>query len=252
MDRDPLKGLCGLSEMDRGSGLARKGQALQLAKDEDNTMDAVSAKFSPDQVLEFWFPDDGFWESGEAFGKWIHHRMQGGVDAHICARFAGLTTAAAQGLLDQWAETPRGRLALLLALDQFPRSLWRGTPGAYAQDCKAARLAIEGIENGHFKALKPWEKTFFVIALGHCEGPDHLARMDLIDTITDEIIADLPASLAHLAEQFRAQNARLRDIIERFGRHPHRNPIYGRVSSPEEETYIATGDFPHVAKEPPG
>jgi uncharacterized protein (DUF924 family) len=212
-------------------------------------MDAVEHR--AEEVLEFWFPSDGFWESPETFGKWIHHRMQGGVDARICRDFAGLTTAAARGLLDGWADTPRGRLALIIALDQFPRSLWRGTPGAYAQDCKAARLAMEGIGNGHFKAARPWEKIFYVIALAHCEGPDHLARFDVIDRITEECVADLTPALEYLAELWRAQNARVRGVIERFGRHPHRNPVYGRVSDPEEEAYIAQGDFPHVAKASP-
>ena len=211
-------------------------------------MRSAAQEYSPQQVLDFWFPDDGFWENRDAFEAWVEHRMQGGVDAHICAHLAGLTKAAAQGLLDGWAEDPRGRLALIIALDQFPRSLWRGTPGAYAQDCKATRLAIEGIENGHFSTAKPWEQMFYVVALGHCEGPDHLDRIDLIDKVTEEVIAALPPSLEYTAEIFRTQNARVRGVIERFGRHPHRNPIYGRVSSPEEEVYIKAGDFPHIPK----
>lgn len=209
-------------------------------------MTATEAEFRPEDVLDFWFPDDGFQESMAGFREWITHRMQGGVDDHICAHFVGLTTAAAQGLLDDWAETPRGRLALLLALDQFPRSLWRDTPGAFAQDIKANRLVLEGVRNGHFSALKPWEQIFFVIALGHCEGPDHLARLDVSEGLAEEIIAGLPPALSDLADGFRAQTARVRGVIERFGRHPHRNPIYGRVSSPEEEAYIAAGDFPHL------
>lgn len=204
--------------------------------------------YDPQEILDFWFPEDGFWESRERFGDWITHRMQGGVDDHICTHFTELTKAAAQGLLDHWADTPRGRLALLIALDQFPRSLWRDTPGAFAQDIKANLLVIEGINNGHFAALKSWEKLFFVIALGHCEGPDHLQRFDLIEAISEELISELPEALDYAGDQIRAQNKRIRGIIERFGRHPHRNPIYGRVSSPEEEAYIATGDFPHVAE----
>jgi uncharacterized protein (DUF924 family) len=214
-------------------------------------MDAPTAEHNPDEVLDFWFPDDEFWKSREVFSSWIYHRMQGGVDEHICQHFAGLTEAAARGLLDDWAGTPRGRLALLIALDQFPRSLWRGTPGAYAQDCKAVRLALEGIEVGHFNSVRPWEKFFYVIALFHCEGPDHLARFDLIDKLTEEIVTELPPALEHFGERLLAQNARGRDVIARFGRHPHRNPIYSRVSSPEEEAYLATGDFPHVAKRAP-
>ena len=179
--------------------------------------------------------------------------MQDGMDARIKADFAELTTAAAQGLLDHWADTPRGRLALLIALDQFPRSLWRDTPAAFAQDCKANLLVLEGVENGHFETLQPWEKVFFIIALGHCEGPDHLARMDLIDKLTEEsIIPNLPPQLAFSADQLRGQHAKVRKNIETFGRHPHRNPIYGRVSTPEEEAYIAAGDFPHVHGPPDG
>lgn len=214
-------------------------------------MDALNEHYSPDQVLDFWFPDDGFWESREAFSGWIYHRMQGGVDDHIREHFAGLTEAAARGLLDDWATTPGGRLALLIALDQFPRSLWRGTPGAYAQDCKAVRLVMEGISAGHFASVRPWEKFFYTIALGHCEGPDHLARLDLIDSLTHEIVAELPPALERFAQRLQVQNARVREVIERFGRHPHRNPIYGRLSSPEEEAYLAAGDFPHVAKAAP-
>lgn len=215
-------------------------------------MDESREGYRPDDVLDFWFPETGFWESREAFGNWIFERMQGGMDEAICARLDGLTTAAARGELDHWAKTARGRLALLIALDQFPRSLWRDTPGAYAQDIKAAGLVLEGVRNGHFRALRPWEQVFFVIALSHCEGPDHLQRFDLIYRLTEEIIAGLPEPLHHVADMLRSQNDRVRGVIARFGRHPHRNPVYGRVSTPEEEAYIATGDFPHVKSDPPG
>jgi len=110
---------------------------------------------SPDIVLDFWFPDNGHEASLETHRDFWVWRMRGGADEAICSDFADLTEAAARGLLDRWAQTPYGRLALVIALDQFPRSLWRGTPGAYAQDIKAARLVLEAFENGHYKALKP-------------------------------------------------------------------------------------------------
>lgn len=201
---------------------------------------------APETVLDLWFPQDGHWTSPERHNAFWQTRMHGGMDEVICRDFAALTRAAAAGELDHWAETPRGRLALLIALDQFPRSLWRDTPAAYAQDCKAARLAMEGIANGHFSRLRPWEQAFFAIALGHCEGPDHLDRLDLVDRITEEIVAGLPPGIADMGDRLRTQNARVRSVIERFGRHPHRNPVYGRVSSAAEDAYIATGDFPHV------
>ena len=155
--------------------------------------------FNPEQVLDLWFPNNGHQNDRATHERFWNERMQGGMDGIICEQFADLTMAAARGELDHWAETPRGRLALL-------------------------------------------------IAISHCEGPDHLQRFDLIDDLSEGIVARLPEQLADMAEMLRSQNARVRGIIERFGRHPHRNPIYGRVSTPEEEAYIATGDFPHVRK----
>ena len=204
------------------------------------------------EILDLWFPQTGFWERPEGIDAFFGERMFGGMDEVICTQYAKLTVAGARGELDHWAETARGRLALLIVLDQFPRSLWRDMPGAFAQDIKANRLVLDGIAAGHFAELAPWEQVFCTIALGHCEGPDHIARMDLIDRLTEEeIVPGLPALLAPLGEELRAQNARTRSVIERFGRHPHRNAFYGRVSTPEEEAYIATGDFPHVQAKAP-
>ena len=202
--------------------------------------------FTPETVLDLWFPESGHETSLEAHGAFWDERMQGGMDDRIVHNFADLTLAAAQGKLDHWADTPRGRLALLIALDQFPRSLWRDTPAAYAQDIKATRLAQDGIANGDFDTLAPWEQTFFVIAISHCEGPDHLQRMDMLDEIVERIVAKLPPQLAQMGDMLRGQHARVRGILDRFGRHPHRNPILGRASTPAEDSYIATGDFPHV------
>ncbi|MCB2128026.1 MAG: DUF924 domain-containing protein [Rhodobacteraceae bacterium] len=207
--------------------------------------------FSPDAVLNLWFPETGHQFDRALHGAFWDERMQGGMDEVIIRDFAGLTLAAAVGELDHWAETPRGRLALLIALDQFPRSLWRGTPAAYAQDIKAARLALEGIANGDFDGLAPWEQAFFVIAISHCEGPDHLERMRMLADVTERIIAGLPAPIADMAEGFRGQNARVTGIIGRFGRHPHRNAILGRASTAEETAYIETGDFPHLRRAAP-
>ncbi|MEM9318113.1 MAG: DUF924 family protein [Pseudomonadota bacterium] len=206
------------------------------------------AGFEPQSVLDLWFPDNGHWNSPETHREFWDTRMQGGMDATIIANFAALTKAAARCELDHWAENAPGRLALLIALDQFPRSLWRDTPAAYAQDIKANRLVLEGISNGHFNQHLPWERMFYVIALGHCEGPDHLARFDLVDEISEGIIADLPPALAGLGDRLRSQNATVRSVIERFGRHPHRNAIFGRLSSPAEEAYIETGEFPHLRR----
>lgn len=206
--------------------------------------------YSPNEVLDLWFPDSGHQNAMETHSDFWDERMQGGMDAIIIAKFGGLTEAAATGQLDDWAQTARGRLALLIALDQFPRSFWRDTPGAFAQDIKATRLALEGLENGHFEELAPWEQTSYIIAISHCEGPDHLERMQRLDDVVEGIIGRIPAPIAPMSDGFRAQHARVSGIIAAFGRHPHRNGILGRISTPEEEAYIAVGDFPHLRSTP--
>ena len=201
--------------------------------------------FRPEEVLDLWFPDTGHENAPDTHGAFWGERMHGGMDAVICEDFADLTLAAAEGRLDHWAETPRGRLALVIALDQFPRSLWRNTPACYGQDIKATRLVWQAIEAGEHHGLAPWEAFFYVIANDHCEGPDHLERMARMDGVVDGLIARSPPALAGMSEAIRPQRDKVRANIRAFGRHPHRNPILGRVSTPEEAAYIAAGEFPH-------
>lgn len=201
------------------------------------------------QVLDLWFPDTEHWNSPQTHMQFWDERMQGGMDEIICSEFAELTDAGARGELDGWSETARGRMALILLLDQFPRSLWRDTPAAFGQDILACRLCLEGITNGHYAALStPWEQMFYVIAIGHCEGPDHLDRIDLCIRLVDEMASLWPKALAPLADGANGQNRTVRKVIERFGRHPHRNKVLGRTSTVAEEVYIAAGDFPHQRK----
>jgi len=137
-------------------------------------------------------------------------------------------------------------MALIIVLDQFTRSVFAGTPQAYASDPKARDLCLEGFENGHFDALQTvWEKTAFKIPLEHCEGPDHLAHLDQAIAIADALIAQAPPALRKAYEMGAQQPRKHRAVIAQFGRHPHRNAILGRVSTPEEEVYLAEGVFPH-------
>jgi uncharacterized protein (DUF924 family) len=172
--------------------------------------------------------------------------MRGGADPTILERFTGTTERAAAGELDDWASTPRGRLALILALDQFPRSVWRESARAYAQDPKALGLVLEGLENGHYEALPAvWEKAFFLMPLIHCEGEAHLDRANRCVELNGKLLDEAPAHLRQMYE-FNAQQPVLhRDVIAAFGRHPHRNQVLGRASTPEEIAYLEKGEFPH-------
>ena len=127
-----------------------------------------------EDVLRFWFPQHLSSEHAtmvRQFEWWF----RGGADAAIAERFPLLLERATRGELDHWAHRPRPRLALIIVLDQFSRSLYRGTEQAFAQDQQALALALQGIENGHYAALAtPWEKTFFFLPLGHSEELTHL------------------------------------------------------------------------------
>lgn len=204
---------------------------------------------TPDAVWNLWFPADFDDTSQDAVADYWQTRMRGGMDRVIVDHFADTTVAAAEGRLDHWAKTPKGRLALILALDQFPRSLWRDTPAAYEQDAKATRLVLEGLENGHYDALDHvFQKQFYIINLTHCEGPDHMARMKLAVDLTEKLREEAADHLKGAADRALEQARIVTDVIARFGRHPHRNPVYGRVSSPEEQAYIEKGEFPHERK----
>ena len=87
------------------------------------------------------------------------------VDRHFSERFGDVLEQARRGELDFWAQTPRGRLALIVVLDQFSRNVYRGSPLSYAQDEKALELAVEGIGAGMDRELTPMERIFFWMPL---------------------------------------------------------------------------------------
>ncbi|MDZ7575014.1 MAG: DUF924 family protein [Pseudotabrizicola sp.] len=199
-----------------------------------------------DEVLDFWFPEgralDVDPQAHHAHWRW---RMQGGADAEIMARFADLTESAAQGRLDAWAQDPHGRLALITVLDQFSRSVWRDDARAFAQDPYALSLSMSGISNGDYARLEtPWSQIVFGLPLGHCEGPDHLQRLDQLITLREGIAITAPAPLQPIYSGLVSQARDVRKIIAAFGRHPHRNGVLNRKSTAVEEAYLAKGQFP--------
>lgn len=201
-----------------------------------------------DEVLDFWFPEgcalDVDPQAHHAHWRW---RMQGGADAEIMARFADLTESAAQGRLDAWAQDPHGRLALITVLDQFSRSVWRDDARAFAQDPCALSLVMCGLANGDYARLQtPWFQIVFGLPLGHCEGPDHLQRLDQLITLREGIAATAPTPLQPIYSGLVRQARDVRKIIAAFGRHPHRNDLLNRKSTTEEEAYLAKGQFPHM------
>ena len=202
------------------------------------------------QVYDFWFPPGLENADRETFRRRIEWWFAGGANAEL-PPFTHTLMAARLGRLDHWLATPRGRLALIIVLDQFPRGLFAGKADAYASDPHALRIAEEGLWNGHYDALtQPWEKTFFFLPMGHAEGPGHLHRLDRVVALAENVVLDAPERF-RMYYQFSLSQARAnRGLIARFGRYPHRNDILGRASTPEESEYVKTGNFVHLRRPP--
>ena len=193
---------------------------------------------TPRDVLSFWFEDAA--KSPEALRRrgavWFH--SDPAFDRECAARFAATLEDAARGSLDDWAGTPQGRLALVIVLDQMPRNIHRGSPAAFMHDGEAAAHCTAAIGSGQDRLLDPVERIFLYMPLQHAEDPDlqrrSVERFESLASEADDAWRD------YFAEN--VQYARLhRDIIERFGRFPHRNRILGRESTEEESRYLADG-----------
>ena len=160
-------------------------------------------------------------------------------DRMLAERFGGLAAAAAQGSLDSFADSPHGRLALIILLDQLPRNLYRGRPEAFAADPKALALAEEGISSGAAARLSPLERVFFCMPMQHAESLAVQRRS--IEVYEALAAGELTGPLAAILEKT-AEFARLHhEIIQRFGRFPHRNAALGRRSTAEEAAWLESG-----------
>ena len=204
---------------------------------------------TPEEILSYWFPEDIDDADPETLRRQMQRWMAGGpeVDREITERFGEVLEQARRGELDHWAQTARGRLALIVVLDQFSRNVYRGSRLSYAQDQKALRLAVEGIDLGMDRGLSAMERFFFWLPLGHSED---LALHERSVSHAEEEAANAPSHLRAGAEFGVSQAKAARDVIARFGRHPHRNEILGRHSTPEELEYLRTETPPHLRRPP--
>ena len=168
-----------------------------------------------------------FWRAAGS-GKWFD--TDDAFDSEIRTRFLGTYEAAASGALNSWEATPEAALALVLLLDQFPRNMFRGTPRAFAADPLARAVAHRAIARGFDERVPRSEQLFFYLPFEHSEDPADQERC--VALCRNSADAD--------ALKWAELHA---DVIRRFGRFPHRNPILGRASTPEEETFLASGGF---------
>ena len=169
-------------------------------------------------VLRYWFDE-------LTPEQWWRDRT---LDHQIAARFLDLYHRLRRAVPADWCETPRGMLAAVLVLDQFPRNMFRGTAAAFATDARARALAEEAVRRGFDAALGVEEKLFLYLPFEHSEDAADQARaMSLIGALGNPQYTDF-------AKQHQA-------VIERFGRFPQRNAALVRVSTPKEEVFLAAG-----------
>jgi uncharacterized protein (DUF924 family) len=170
-------------------------------------------------VMRFW--------SDAGPSRWFD--KDDAFDAGFRQRFLATHEAAAAGRLADWAGSAEGALALLVLLDQFPRNAFRGSARMFATDAQARAVAGAAIEAGFDRAAEPLLRPFFYMPFMH-----------------SELLADQQRCVA-LCDAVDANTQRFawlhRDIVERFGRFPHRNTLLGRASTPEEERFLAEGGF---------
>jgi uncharacterized protein (DUF924 family) len=171
------------------------------------------------EVVEFWHkagPD-----------RWF--TKDAAFDDHFHANFRELHLSAARRELDHWSDHAEGSLALIILLDQFPRNCFRGSAHMYATDPLARHFASKAIEAGHDEQVDPDLRVFMYLPFEHSE---HLADQYRSVELT-----------RHVDEDYMKYALEHRDIIQRFGRFPHRNPMLGRETTPEEQAFLDSGGF---------
>lgn len=179
--------------------------------------------------LDFWFlPTEA---TGYGAPRPVWFRKSDEFDRSIAERFGAWIERALDGELSDWDAVPEGALARILLLDQFPRNVYRDTPRAFAGDALALRAAEAMLVRGDDRRLMPVQRVFAYLPFEHAEDLPAQARAV---ALFEALAAAWPEGAGYLDYA-----RRHRDVIQRFGRFPHRNVLLGRVSTPEELAFLA-------------
>jgi len=167
-------------------------------------------------ILKFWFDDIDeslWWSKDDKF------------DQVIKEKFSDIHTKATRCELFEWRTIAEGRLAEIIILDQFSRNIFRDSPLAFANDSLALALSQEAISVEADKELKPIQRTFLYMPFMHSESIKiHEIAVDLYQRNGRQLSIDF--EIKH------------KEIIDKFGRFPHRNKILGRESTNEEIEFM--------------
>jgi len=186
---------------------------------------------APQEILAFWFGS----EDEEGYGgfreAWFTKDRE--FDREIRDRFEPVYEEAAGGGLDHWKSEARSCLALIIVLDQFPRNMYRGDARMYAADEKAREAARHAIEHAYDRELSPYGRLFMYLPFEHSEELDD-------QRLSVELFGGLATEMG--SEDLLGYAVRHLEIVERFGRFPHRNEILGRRTTPEEAEFLSGPD----------
>jgi len=197
-----------------------------------------------DAILSFWFMEQTL-SAPQIDGRMDAWFGEDPVfDEEIAKEFAEDVENASEGRLDHWAHEPRGRLALILLLDQFRRNIYRNTAEAFEKDKAALKLCVEGAMEKKDKGLAPIHKAFFYMPLQHAESRKVQAKSRVIYQRLAEAVSPTYKETFETIAQFADLHA---DIVERFGRFPHRNKLLERDNNPDEEEFL-TSDGPDFSQ----
>ncbi|MBO6785141.1 MAG: DUF924 domain-containing protein, partial [Alphaproteobacteria bacterium] len=166
-----------------------------------------------EDILTFWFGHTDLARDMERRDVWFRSTPE--FDAEIVRRYSEAHERAGGGAFDHFVETPGECLALVIALDQFPRNMFRGSPRAFATDAKAREITRHALDRGHDLGLGSWHRIFLYLPFEHSE---HLADQDRACELYAPLGEERALEAAHGH----------RDAIRRFGRVPHRNAVLGR------------------------
>lgn len=186
-------------------------------------------------LLDFWFgplPDPATFDPGRE-DLWFRNGRA--YDTTIRTRYAALLERATTGALDDWAATPRGRLALILLLDQCPRHIHRGTAAAFAHDRRAQIHALTGIVHGEDAGLHAVERLFHYLPLEHAED---IVLQAASTAAFARLHAQVPPALRTHSAGWLDYAERHRAVIARFGRFPDLNALLGRTSTADELAFL--------------
>ena len=186
---------------------------------------------SPQEVLDFWFGREGEEGYGEFREAWFNRDPE--IDREIRDRFEPVYEEAAAGRLDHWKSEASSCLALIVVLDQFPRNMYRGDARMYAADEKAREAARHAVEHAYDRELSPYGRLFMYLPFEHSEELDD-------QRLSVELFRGLATEMG--SEDLLGYAVRHLEIIERFGRFPHRNEILGRRTTPEETKFLSGPD----------